>query len=373
MKSLHINFNYYNSSLYEHLSNHLIANGLNLKVYYPTRKFVELNNTPKFLDEDPILNKNDKFFFNKRHKNVLNHIEQKYNFKEIDILHAHSLFSNGNLAYSIKAKYDIPYVVAVRSTDINLHFKKLLHMRNKGIKILKKADRIIFLSPSYKEYLINKYVPTSLKEDFKRKSVVIPNGIDSFWFENINHTKRNSNKNKLKILSVGHINKRKNALLTAKAIQLFRERTGIDVELTLVGKVKDDDYFNKILRYDFVKHFSYQAKEDLKEIYRESDIMIIPSITETFGLVYAEAMSQGLPIIYSKGQGFDRQFDEGTVGYSVNSNNSNEIVDKMQLILKDYHYISNNCVSLIEKFSWDRISKEYIKIYKNILSSNKIN
>jgi len=43
----------------------------------------------------------------------------------------------------------------------------------------------------------------------------------------------------------------------------------------------------------------------------------MPSITETFGLVYAEALSQGLPVLYTRGQGFDRQFEEGEVGYAV--------------------------------------------------------
>ena len=38
----------------------------------------------------------------------------------------------------------------------------------------------------------------------------------------------------------------------------------------------------------------------------------LPSHAETFGLVYVEAMSQGLPIIY-EGQGFDKQFQDGEV------------------------------------------------------------
>ena len=49
----------------------------------------------------------------------------------------------------------------------------------------------------------------------------------------------------------------------------------------------------------------------------------MPSRYETFGLVYGEAMSQGLPIIYSKGQGVDGYFKEGTVGYGVVSDRYN--------------------------------------------------
>jgi glycosyltransferase involved in cell wall biosynthesis len=58
-------------------------------------------------------------------------------------------------------------------------------------------------------------------------------------------------------------------------------------------------------------------KEKLLNNYRNSDIFIMPSYNETFGLVYIEAMSQGLPIIYTQNEGVDGYFKEGSVGYSV--------------------------------------------------------
>ncbi|GAF71811.1 unnamed protein product, partial [marine sediment metagenome] len=97
--------------------------------------------------------------------------------------------------------------------------------------------------------------------------------------------------------------------------------------------------------------------------YRESDIFIMPSQKETFGLVYGEAMSQGLPIIYSKGQGIDGYFKEGKVGYSVNPNDTNDIIKKIELILENYHNISKNCHDMVEKFSWENIARTYHNIY----------
>ena len=54
-------------------------------------------------------------------------------------------------------------------------------------------------------------------------------------------------------------------------------------------------------------------KEEIIRVYKDMDIFILPSTTETFGLVYAEAMSQGLPILYTKNEGFDGIFKEGEV------------------------------------------------------------
>ncbi len=95
----------------------------------------------------------------------------------------------------------------------------------------------------------------------------------------------------------------------------------------------------------------------------------MPSIHETFGLVYAEAMSQGLPVIYSKSQGFDGQFEDGTVGHVVNSLDHNDIAEKIIKIFYDYETKSKNCIELFHKFDWKTIACEYLSLYEN--SGNK--
>lgn len=365
MKILHVNLNYKVSSLYHHFSEHLINNGCDISVYFPTIKGSKINSLSSYLLEDPILSRYDRLTFNKRNKKVVKQIENLYDVCNFDILHAHSLFSNGYVAYSIKQKYRIPYIVAVRNTDLNLFFKKLVYMRRKGIKILEEAEKVICLSLPYKKQLLEKYVPKSLRKEIERKIEIIPNGIDQFWHENLNVHKEIKDKNKIKIISVGTINKLKNQLVTAKACQQLINKSGLNVELVIVGEIRDEKYFNELKKYKFVKHFSYQPKEKLLELYRSSDIYVMPSITETFGLVYGEAMSQGLPVIYTRGQGFDRQFKDGLVGYSVDSNHVSDITNKILLTIKNYNYISHNCIKLVNKFSWDEISKNYMKLYND--------
>jgi len=95
----------------------------------------------------------------------------------------------------------------------------------------------------------------------------------------------------------------------------------------------------------------------------------MPSITETFGLVYTEAMSQGMPVIYSEKQGFDGQFKEGIIGYHVNSFNAEEIAKKILKIISNYEKISRNCLKYSHLFDWKNISGKYSQIYNDILSS----
>ena len=46
-------------------------------------------------------------------------------------------------------------------------------------------------------------------------------------------------------------------------------------------------------------------KKTLKNLYRENDMFVMPSKNETFGLVYIEALLQGLPILYAKNEGIE--------------------------------------------------------------------
>lgn len=91
----------------------------------------------------------------------------------------------------------------------------------------------------------------------------------------------------------------------------------------------------------------------------------MPSHHETFSLVHAEAMSQGLPVIYSRGQGFDGQFEDGVVGFSVQYDSPEEIAEKVIDIINNYEAISQNCVEKADKFDWDKIAGKYIEIYKS--------
>ena len=93
----------------------------------------------------------------------------------------------------------------------------------------------------------------------------------------------------------------------------------------------------------------------------------MPSLTETFGLVYIEALSQGLPIIYTKGQGIDGFYKEGYVGFHVDPYNVNDIVKKIIMIDSDYDTLSDNIKKLpLDAFEWNNIAKRYTDYYASV-------
>lgn len=364
MNILHVNSYYAQGTFYKQLYDEQKRTGMAIDVYVPTPVPVNRdlgNYTTVSINHK----KYDRYLFYLKHTKIYRDIKKTYQLYDYSVVHAHSLFSNGYIAMRIKKEFGIPYIVAIRDTDANVFFKQMIWLRKLGINIMQDADKIIFLSATYRDAVIDKYVPEQLKEAMLNKSAVIPNGIEKFWLDNLGTPKISQQGDKLKLLFVGLINKRKNIPATIKAIKRLILQ-GYEVSFTIVGKVKDKVIFDQIRKERFIQYISHCSKEKLIEIYRNNDIFVMPSITETFGLVYPEAMSQGLPVIYTKGQGFDGQFADGAVGYAVNCFDVADIAAKIILIKNNYDEISENAVISAKKFCWSEISQDYKNIYMAI-------
>lgn len=177
--------------------------------------------------------------------------------------------------------------------------------------------------------------------------------------------------NVLNIIYVGRINKDKNILTTvAVCKKLIQE--GFDVKFNIFGDSENNKLLQKILENQFVRYSARIPRKELIKHYRSNDIFIMPSFYESFGLVYAEAMSQGLPLIYTKKQGFDEVFKDGTVGFAVEPKNVDMIVNSVKKIMQNYQNLSLNCRKNSENFNWESISKKYQDLYtEGIGNSNE--
>ena len=357
---------YLDKGLYRQLFSHLEDKGVSSKIFVPVIKGYGKKSDEENVKVLECYNSLDRYlFFSKQRKSIKGVIDN-YDISKIDIIHAHTLFSTGYSAYVIHKKYGVPYIVAVRNTDVNLFFEKLSLFRTIGTRIMMKASNIIFLSSAYKKKVIEKYVPEKNRPEILLKSEVIPNGINDYYLENIAHNEHELH-NPIRIIHVGDINRNKNITTTLKALELLSSK-GITIEYNLIGEIKNSEIGSQIKHKKFVKYLGKQPKEVVLDQLRKSDIFVMPSHHETFGLVYGEAMSQGLPVIYTKGQGFDGQFDDGQVGFAVDADNPNMIAECITKIVDNYEQISKNCLSGVGKFNWDLIAKKYLDMYLNIFS-----
>ena len=97
---------------------------------------------------------------------------------------------------------------------------------------------------------------------------------------------------------------------------------------------------------------------------RGCSVFAMPSIHETFGLVYIEALSQNLPVLYTKGQGIDGIFDD-TVGVGVNALSVEDIAQALKLMLERREQYGNSHVDFT-MFDWRNIAKNYIDSYRTV-------
>lgn len=375
MKILHIANGYSQSKLYKELISKLIK-FIDLQyVFVPLRdsksfdKFKIKNKKVIFFYSLIITSFFYRIFFPLKIRKSVKAINKNTNVSNYNVLHAHSLFSDGAVAMKFFKRYKIPFIIAVRNTDINIFLKYLLYLKPLGKKILKQSSKIVFLSDSYKNRLKNIY--PKIAHVIDNKSIVIPNGVNDFWIENISIASKNITNNQIHILYVGEIRKNKNIINSIKAIDLLKDKYNIFFTIVGEGLFDEKEYLDEIKLFiknkNNIKIYKAVEKEELLKFYRNSHIFLMPSYTESFGLVYVEALSQGLPVIYTKNEGFDNIFDEGKVGFHVEPSNIEDISNKIELVINNYSKIQKNTYKEVEKFDWNKISEIYFNIYKTIM------
>ena len=383
MKLLHICSYYIGNRLYKNMVKELAKKGLKQEVFVPVRKkelqgvnALDQNRYPSVNYYFPhMIKKHHRYFYFQKIRKQQRVLEEQVLKKEsVDLIHAHTIFSDGGTAYRIHKKHDIPYVVSVRGTDINRFYKKALHLRPFMYKILQEAKAVVFISHAYQNYLLS-MLPPKVAEGLKEKALVIPNGIEGHWLEEGPPEASLEEENGEKELHhptwlfIGVLNENKNVGSILKALAAFTLR-GENMNLKIIGSGPLEEDLKKQVKSlnleDRVTFYGYVTDpEKIRRIMATSDLFIMASYRETFGLVYVEALSQGLPILYSKDRGFDGFYHEGEVGYSVDPEDPKTIEAGVEKILDNYHRLRRNGKEQAKDFNWQTIAQKMMEIFES--------
>jgi len=367
-KVLYIAEDYLNTQVHHHLCEACGKQGIDIELFVLDRYNSNFNQKTahKKLHYTPVITPWQGALW--RYKwNFFYKIDQKYEalkqavaLDEIEMTCAATLFSEGAVAYRLYKEYAIPYVVMVRNTDYNFYFKKMVHLWPMGKKILHHAQKVIFIAPYYLQATLTLPLLRNLKNEIEQKAILISNGIDHFWVDN--RWERPICPNPHKILFVGNFNKIKNVPVLIKACALLKSQYP-DLELHIAGGGGADSRRVEALisKYPWIIfHGRIESQKQLKELYRSADIYAMPS-HETFGLVYVEALTQCMPIIYGKSSGFDLRYEEGYVGYASSIGNEYDLVEKLTLTIKNYPALIANIQQLnFDRYDWNYISNQLI-------------
>lgn len=378
MHVLHITGSYGGTEVYKNLISYLDIMGVKQTVFVPLNfqnrercgnQLINFKVKESKIIYDTTLDKRHKYLFELRIKTIISAIEKKIDLTNINIVHCANLCTDGAVAYELKKRYNIPYISAIRNTDLYTYYSLLIWKRPYFNNIVKNANKIMFISPAHRSLFIRKYLKLA-----DIKSEVIPNGVDGIFLKN-RYFHHGVLKKQINLIFASAYLQNKSLREIIQAISELRNETNLDLRLIAIGdglpfRKINRRYINEIYNLEKLNSWlileSYVPKTELLLKYRDADIYIMPSNPETFGLVYVEALSQGLPIIYGSGQGFDGYFDNGFVGYRAQAFNVQDIKEAIKKTISNYSILIRNInnLNLDNLFSWKEIAAKYLNIYK---------
>lgn len=199
----------------------------------------------------------------------------------------------------------------------------------------------------------------------KDKIVVIPNGVPLKKIYNA----RPSNdplfdKGKIYLIVIGRFVQEKQQETVIKALPELDK----NIHLVLVGegKLKDKNIaLSKTLEVSDRIHF-LGYRPDVPSLLKSSDIVVIPSAWEGFGLVAVEGMAAGKPVIASSVKGL-KEIVENT-GLLFQPGNSKDLAMKINKLISDtelYNEIVMKSKDVVKKYDVKQMVRKYLRVYEN--------
>jgi glycosyltransferase involved in cell wall biosynthesis len=264
--------------------------------------------------------------FKKNAKKALENLLEK---EDIDIIHGHYLFPAGAVAVEVGNEHGIKTYVTAHGSDMFELYKTQPLMRSTLKKVLKRADVVLAVSNALRHEIIATGV-----EGIASKTRLSWNSVDINKFsakENTTFKEENRLEDKPIVLFVGNLIKRKNveSLLEAKKI------ANSDYYLVIVG---DGPLFKKLnnkVEEENIRDVIFTgARDDVENIIPSCDVLVLPSFSESFGLVLIEALACGKPVIGSNVGGITEIINKN-VGLLVNPNKISSIASAIDEIIND--------------------------------------
>lgn len=291
---------------------------------------------------------------------------------KIDLLHVHYAIPHAYAAYMAKKMLfdigiEIPIVTTLHGTDITLVGSHPFYRPAVTFSI-NHSDRVTAVSKSLKEDTLNLF-------DIKKKIDVIPNFIDT----EVIATKDKPCKRTLlakkeeKILT--HISNFRPLKRIVDVIDIFKGiNSKIDSKLMMIGEGPEK---RKAIRYVSDNKLKDKVlflgnSNEIDKILCYSDLFLLPSEKESFGLSALEAMAHGVPIISSNAGGIPEVNLNGKTGFISNIGDTDSMINNAMSLLSNpqKHKLFKKQAQLqAKKFDLESVVDSYERIYNDAVAS----
>jgi len=295
---------------------------------------------------------------------------------EIEIVHVHYAIPHAYAGYMAKQMLAqegifIPMVTTLHGTDITLVGSHPFYKPAVTFSI-NNSDAVTSVSQSLKDDTLRLF-------NIKKEIEVVPNFIDTKKYENLySDCEREliASKNEKIITHISNIRKVKRV---DDVIEIFdRIQKELPAKLVIVGDGPEKESLENLCKKKGIdeKVLFVGNSHEVDKILCFSDLFILPSEHESFGLVALEAMVCGVPVISSNAGGLPEVNIHGESGYLSDVGNVDEMAKNALKILEnnDTHQLfKRKAKENAQRFETELIVPLYEEIYKKSLAKTKQN
>ncbi len=289
-----------------------------------------------------------------------------------DVCHIHGTGAFSKQIYFALQRYGINTIVTVHG---------LLHEEKKQALVRKpslKGLYQLFVQTRDERELLNAVprviVDTAYVEDKLRayklrhtpEMHVIPQGIDETFYSIHCNPKSNV------ILCVGAIGPRKGHIYTVEMFNHLRAKS-VEAKLRIIGSLADKDYYSrlqqKIADSPYSSDISIEVnvpREELLEAYASAKLFVLHSREESQGIVFAEAMATGLPVVATKIGGIPYVVADGKSGLLCPYADVDAMTEMVAKLLSDeslWQRYSDAAKEVAKNYSWTDIANRIVQLY----------
>lgn len=294
------------------------------------------------------------------------------NVNKLDLLHVHYAIPHASAAFYArqilkKINADIPYITTLHGTDITLVGKDQTYAPVVTHSI-NESDAITAVSDSLREETYRSF-------DIQKDIVVIPNFVDTERFRQSDkdHFKKMVAPNGERILV--HASNFRKVKRVDDVIRIFeRVREKVPSKLLMIGDGPERQNAEELARtLRIFKDIRFLGRQDqMDEILSISDLFLLPSQSESFGLSALEAMACGVPVISTNAGGLPEINIHDKTGYL------SEVGDILNMSQHAIHILSDdatlgsfkNAASLhARSFDKGRIVPIYEQLYQSVIDA----
>lgn len=300
--------------------------------------------------------------------------------KNINIIHLHGVFDYYSY-WICKNVNDRPIFLSPHGSIVKWGFernvlsylKKHLFINSFGRMILDRAD-IIQLTTKYEQEEFNRIIGNR----YNNKIRVIPNGVivndNTHISKELFFNTFKSTVGRRIILFLGRITKKKGLDILIPA---FAELCKKNKELILVIAGPDERGYREVVENLIKKHriednvlFTGHIDGEIKlSAYKASELFVLPSYTENFGMAVVEAMACELPVIVSKEVGIQREIERYNAGIVVDTN-IQSLYQGIKILLDNPHLkkeVAINGRKLVkEYYDIDKVADRMLEVYGKV-------